>query len=360
MQRADVRASTPQVIRRGIQMTIDVSFFVRLFPLPTLLVLACCSGPAPQTFLHEFATTATPWTHDRFDDQEGKFTFAIISDLQSGDREGVFKVAVAQLSLLRPELILSVGDLIEGGSEDRATLAREWDDFDARASQARAPVFYVGGNHDLTNQTMRDVWIERYGARYYHFVYKDVLFLVLDTEDYTDERMQEIYLARAAALEVEDPEEYEQMEYYWMPETETGEIGRNQSEYFRKIIADNPHVRWTMLFMHKPVWQREDEPDFAAIESALSDRPYTVFNGHFHIYSHTLKNGRDYIMLGTTGGEQTPDSDMSFDHVTLVTMSGDGPSIAHLRLDGVLDKTGHVPAGGDSLCFQASKCGSGK
>jgi hypothetical protein len=65
-------------------------------------------------------------------------------------------------------------------------------------------------------------------------------------------------------------------------------------------------------------------------------------------------------MLGTTGGEQTPDSDMSFDHVTLVTMSGDGPSIAHLRLDGVLDKAGHVPAGGDSLCFQASKCGSGK
>lgn len=340
-------------------MAFDVSSVARLFPLTTLLVLASCSGPTAQTFHHEFAATATPWTHDRFDDQEGKFTFAIISDLQSGDREGVFEVAVAQLSLLRPELILSVGDLIEGGSEDRAKLAREWDDFDARASQATAPVLHVGGNHDLTNQTMRDVWIERYGARYYHFVYKDVLFLVLDTEDYTDERMQEIYLARAAALKIEDPEEYEQTEYNRMPETVTGEIGSSQSEYFREIIADNPHVRWTMLFMHKPVWQREDEQDFAAIESALSGRPYTVFNGHFHTYSHTLKSGQDYIMLGTTGGEQTPDSDMSFDHVTLVTMNGDGPSIAHLRLDGVLDKTGHVPAGGDGLCFQASECQSG-
>jgi len=27
-----------------------------------------------------------------------------------------------------------------------------------------------------------------------------------------------------------------------------------------------------------------------------------------------------------------------------------------LRLDGILDKTGHIPADGDSLCFQASKC----
>jgi hypothetical protein len=261
-------------------MTFDVSWIARLAPLPTLLLLASCSGPTPQTFLHDIATTATPWSHDRFDDQEGRFTFAIISDLNGGERERVFEVAVAQLSLLRPELILSVGDLIDGGSEDRAKLTREWDDFDARASQSTAPIFHVGGNHDLTNQTMRDVWVERYGARYYHFVYRDVLFLVLDTEDYTDERMQEIYLARAAALEVEDPEKYEQTEYYRMPERLTGEIGPSQSEYFQEIVAHNPDVRWTMLFMHKPVWQREDEPDFAAIESALSGRPYTVFNGH--------------------------------------------------------------------------------
>lgn len=340
-------------------MTFDGSSLARLLPLPTLLLLTSCSGPPPQIFRHDIATTAKPWSHDRFDDQEGKFTFAIISDLNGGERERVFEVAIAQLSLLRPDLILSVGDLIDGGSEDRAKLTREWDDFDARASQATAPVFHVGGNHDLTNQTMRDVWVERYGARYYHFVYRAVLFLVLDTEDYTDERMQEIYLARAAALEVEDPEKYEQTEYYRMPERVTGEIGSSQSEYFQEVIANNPDVRWTMLFMHKPVWQREDEPDFAAIESALSGRPYTVFNGHFHTYSHSLKNGRDHIMLGTTGGGQSADSDMSFDHVTLVTMSGDEPSIAHVRLDGVLDRTGHIPAGGDNLCFQASKCGSG-
>jgi len=254
---------------------------------------------------------------------------------------------------------VSVGDLIDGGSEDREKLARDWDSFDARVAKATAPVFYVGGNHDLTNKTMRAVWAERYGSRYYHFVYRNVLFLVFDTEDYTDERLREIYLARAAAIEVMDgdhPEKWREMEYHRMPERVTGEIGTAQADYFVDVIADHPDARWTMLFMHKPVWQRDDEPDFARIEAALSERPYTVFGGHFHNYSHTIKNGRDYIMLGSTGGGQSAELEGAFDHVTLVTMTNEGPTIGNLKLEGILDKTGRIPLGGDELCFQAAKC----
>jgi len=47
---------------------------------------------------------------------------------------------------------------------------------------------------------------------------------------------------------------------------------------------------------------------------------------------------------------------MAFDHFTMVTMTDDGPSIANLRLDGVLDKYGAIPLNGDTLCFQASTC----
>ena len=108
--------------------------------------------------------------------------------------------------------------------------------------------------------------------------------------------------------------------------------------------------------MHKPVWQREEEGGMQLIESALANRPYTVFNGHFHSYSHTDRKNRDYIILGTTGGSQNDKDLMSFDHLTLVTMDDNEPSIANLRLDGILDKTGKVPLNGDTLCFQASKC----
>ena len=333
--------------------------FRKIIFVAALLLLMGCSGTVPTVFQHNLYGKPTPWTHNRFDNAEDKFTFAIFSDLNGGEREKVFEVAVAQLSLLRPELILSVGDLIDGGTENRETLRREWESFDLRASRAIAPVFKVGGNHDLTNLTMRDVWMERYGARYYHFIYKNVLFLVLDSEDYFDDRMQEIYEARAKYLELRDsmePEQEKEMKYMKMPERATGEMGKEQSDYFLKVIAEHPNVDWTFLFMHKPVWLKENDPEFAAIESALSNRPYTLFNGHFHSYSHTIKNGRDHIMLGTTGGSQNPDNEMSFDHVTMVSMTKDGPNIGNLRLDGILDKMGHIPANGDSLCFQASKC----
>ena len=333
--------------------------FRKTISVAALLLLMGCSGTVPTAFQHNLNERPTPWTHNRFDNAEDKFTFAIFSDLNGGEREKVFEVAVAQLSLLRPELILSVGDLIDGGTENRETLRQEWESFDVRASRAVAPVFKVGGNHDLTNLTMRDVWMERYGARYYHFIYKNVLFLALDSEDYFDDRMLEIYEARAEYIELRDsmePEQVKEMKYMKMPERTTGEMGKEQSDYFLKVIAEHPNVDWTFLFMHKPVWLKENDPEFAAIESALSNRPYTLFNGHFHSYSHTIKNGRDYIMLGTTGGSQNASNEMSFDHVMMVTMTKDGPIIGNLRLDGILDKTGHIPADGDSLCFQASKC----
>lgn len=45
----------------------------------------------------------------------------------------------------------------------------------------------------------------------------------------------------------------------------------------------------------------------------------------------------------------------SFDHITLVRMAKEKPIITHLRMDGILDETGHIPLNGDSLSFQASK-----
>ena len=108
--------------------------------------------------------------------------------------------------------------------------------------------------------------------------------------------------------------------------------------------------------MHKAPWLREDLQAFAAIEDALSDRPYTLFNGHKHAYEHIERRGRDYIRLATTGGVQFPDRKLSMDHVTLVTVDDNGVDIANLRMDGILDKTGRIPLGGDDVCFESVDC----
>lgn len=328
----------------------------KIFPF-VLLAMMGCQKQSP--FSHRINTATKPWTAEPAPKPENDFTFAIISDLTGDERAGIFNVAVQQLKLLRPEFIMSVGDLIEGGTEDTLQLKKEYDYFDERVLKAGVPFFHVGGNHDLTNPAMRKYWEKRYGKRYYHFVYQNVLFLILDTEDYAETRMNEIYIARKRALELLDSgkaKEAEQSAYFKMNERVTGEIGDEQSAYFEKVIAENSNVRWTFLFFHKPVWKREEPRNLDRIEKALQGKKYTAINGHLHEYSYTERNNNDYIMLGTTGGGQNASKPNAFDHITLVNMSVDGLSWANLKLEGILDKTAKIPLQGDTLCFQASKC----
>jgi hypothetical protein len=336
-----------------------------LLLLVLLTLLAACAssqpGPTePPAFQHDITGEVTPWTHENFDDGEGKFTFALFSDLTGGEREGIFKVAIEQLRLLRPELIVSVGDLIEGGTTDREQLTREWDSFDQRSSRARAPVFHVGGNHDLTNPTMWEVWEERYARRYYHFIYKDVLFLVMDTEDNPPEFQWGLAGIRDEAGRVVEEKgwgAFDDTEYGRSTERKSGRVSAAQAAYFKQVIAQNQQVRWTFVLMHKPAWERPGEENFSTVEAALAGRPYTVFYGHVHAYLHQQRHGRDYIRLATTGGVQNISKDMAIDHVTLVTVSDDGVDIANIRMSGIFNKTGKIPLNGEELCFEITKCG---
>ncbi|MBT8187286.1 MAG: hypothetical protein HKP38_02480 [Croceitalea sp.] len=296
-------------------------------------------------FKHDIAKGPKPWTSETFELEEEDFTFAIISDLNGGEREGVYSTAVDQLNRLEPTFVVSVGDLIDGGTEDEEQLSIEWDSFADRTTALDMPFFYLGGNHDLTNPVMREFWKARFGPRYYHFVYENVLFLMLDSEDYTKARMMEIYEARATALKIISGEmegSYEETEYYKMPERKLGAISAEQTAYFKEVLAQYPNVKWTFVFMHKPLWMREDDKGLAALEEALKPRPYSVFNGHLHSFSHTLRNNRDYTILGTTGGSQNPMDSLAFDHVTLVRMANP-PVITHLKMEGILNERGQIP-----------------
>jgi len=296
-------------------------------------------------FVSDVANGPKPWTSENFETTEDDFTFAIISDLNGGEREGVYSTAVSQLNRLDPTFVLSVGDLIDGGTEDSLQLAKEWDSFDQRTSKLNMPFFYLGGNHDLTNPKMRDFWKNRFGPRYYHFLYDDVLFLMMDSEDYEEKRMLEIYHARAEAIKIISGEIegiYEESEYFGMDERRIGGMSNDQFDYFKTVLEKYPDVKWTFVLMHKPLWMREDEKGLGNLETLLANRPYTVINGHFHSFSHRKRKGRDYTILGTTGGGQDKTDSLSFDHVTLVRMAKE-PIITHLKMEGILDETGSVP-----------------
>lgn len=328
--------------------------------------LAVCVTLAP----HAYAAEPTPWTHRGYDDRDQDFTFAVISDLNGGERQGIFDVAVADLNKLRPALVMSVGDLISGNTENPQKIEQQWDNFDRRARQLIAPFFYVVGNHDIGNAVMQRIWEERLGRRYYHFVYKGVLFLALDSEDYdpndpgsfkfetlTDEQRRQ----QSEAIDAYEKHGDEVMIRRFAATLDwdgsmPGAISDEQVAYFKRAIAENPDVRWTFLFLHKPFWQGDGNAGYRQIEAALGDRPFTAFSGHTHNYKFFGGGRKTRIRLGTTGGFWVHESTTNnFDHVVLVSIREGQPSIVNLRLDGILDETGRIPGGAD-LCFSEDAC----
>ena len=246
-----------------------------------------------------------PWTHLDLRNDPHHFQFAIVTDRTGGHRPGVFEDAVTKLNLLQPEFVVSVGNLIEGYTEDLEQLHAEWREFEGFVEQLEMPFFYVPGNHDISNPVMAKEWARRFGASYYHFVYRDVLFLCLNTEDQPPRNLSE-----------------------------------EQITFVADGLAEHPDVRWTLVFMHEPLWDYERDTGFRRVEELLQGQPYTVFAGHYHTYTKHVRNDRNYFVLATTGGGSSLRGPMfgEFDHVVWVTMTDRGPRIANLMLEGIWDE----------------------
>jgi len=250
---------------------------------------------------------SNPWTHLRLANTPEVFHFAVVSDRTGGQRAGIFAKAIAQLNLLRPAFVISVGDLIEGYTENDKELADQWQDLESQVRKLHMPFFYVAGNHDLGNALQEHHWQQRFGRRYYHFIYRDVLFLMLNAVD---------------------------------PPRSGGNLGPSQIAYARQVLADNPKVGWTIVVLHCPLWDEGEgrANGWGEVEKALTGRSYTVFVGHEHSYRKFVRQGMNYYQLATTGGGSklrgVPHGE--FDHLVWVTMTKNGPVLANLLLDGIV------------------------
>lgn len=286
-----------------------------------ILLLAAFARPgaahdATEHFESDVTTEAKPWTHLEFQNDPDNFQFAVVSDRTGSPRKGVWEDAIKKLNWMMPEFVLSVGDLIRGTSESADTNAAEWDEMMEMLSPLKMPFFFVPGNHDIQMkwiegrvqpEDMLAEWNARFGTTHYSFVYKDVLFVALFSND--------------------GKEQY---------------ISEEQAAYFEKTVAAHPDVRWTFLLLHHPLWAYPHESNFDRVEKALKQmRPrYTVLAGHHHRYVHWDRKKTDYIILASTGGGsgmRGPEYG-EFDHFAWFTMTDDGPIMANLDLSGIYPK----------------------
>ena len=249
--------------------------------------------------------TRNPVTHLRWNDDPAEFQFAIVSDRTGGHRAEIFSQAVDKLNLMQPSFVLSVGDLIEGGAKSDKALEAEWKEIESYTNKLTMPFFYVPGNHDAYTKQAAKVWESKFGRRHYHFVYRNVLFLILNSNDPAG----------------------------------TVAIGKDQLAYADKVLKDNAGVAWTIVAVHHPLWNAGGAKNgWADVEKSLMGRNYTVFCGHVHRYQKFGRQGMYYYQLATTGGGSKLRGVEygEFDHFVWVTMKKDGPLMANILIDSVL------------------------
>lgn len=299
------------IIMRFIKTTVCQALFVSMAISNTLVYSHVGSHSHSSERSHDEIPTVVidasdaknPWSSLDLNNDPRNFQFAIVSDNTGGRRDGVLEDAFKKLNWLQPEFVMSVGDLIQGYTENREQVNAEWDEFEGFVDKLEMPFFYVAGNHDYTNPSMGKIWKERFGESYYHFTYQDVLFVMLNSND----------AGRPHSMTTD------------------------QVDWLEGVLEENPDPRWTLVFVHSPLWDRNDHNLWPDVENLLKDRKHTVFAGHSHRYIKHVRDDMNYYTLATTGGGSGLRGPRfgEFDHVMWATMTDDGPVLANLLLEGI-------------------------
>jgi len=230
--------------------------------------------------------------------------FAIISDRTGGHQPGIYEQVVAEVARMKPDFVMTVGDMIEGYSEDTSRVKAEWDEYLSLLEPLAMPIHFTPGNHDIWDSTSQ-VLYERYlGDPYYSFTVEGVHFVVLDASRWDT----------------------------------VGGFPGTQIDWLIRDLKENKDASHSLVFFHKPFW----------IETAAQEKPDTlhsifteygvdaVFNAHYHDYFAGEFDGVKYTTLGSSGGQSSPGPTGLMYHFAWVTVDKEGVSIAPIKTEAVL------------------------
>ncbi len=202
------------------------------------------------------------------------FTFAVLGDRTGRAVEGIYEQVLEDVSFLSPDLIITVGDHIQGYNVDSLEVEGEWDHVVGLLDGTGLEYHLTSGNHDIWDEQSKRIYERRFGSPDTAFDYGGTLFITLDVST--------LYSADAMP-----PEQREWLE---------GALGRSGD--FSSVF----------VFFHKPFWCEDlsfERPN------QLHDlfRQYgvkAVFTGHYHRHFYAEWDGIRYFGVSSSGGGVPP------------------------------------------------------
>ncbi len=176
----------------------------------------------------------------------------------------------------RPEIKFGVltGDIVSPNPD-----AQDWDEIDADIATLGLPVYFAVGNHDMEN---RPLFESRYGKTYYHFIYQNDLFIVLD------------------------------------PNIDGWNISGEQLKFLKNILKTNAATTENIyVFFHQILWKGNNQFGYISWNSPAGRDPIINFWTEVHPLFHSLPN--EVIMFAGDVGASWA-SDVTYDHYDNITL----------------------------------------
>ncbi|MEZ6003151.1 MAG: LamG-like jellyroll fold domain-containing protein [Planctomycetota bacterium] len=224
--------------------------------------------------------------------EEDAFQFVVFGDRTGGPAEGVAVLAdaVRDTNLLHPDLVMTVGDLVQGYNQTDAWMP-QMREFKGIMDRLLCPWFPVAGNHDVywrgegrpagEHEASYEM---HFGPLWYAFEHKNSWFIAL----YSDEG---------------DPATGKKD--FTKPECQ--KMSEAQFEWLRGILEKAKGAEHVFLFLHHPRWLGGNYgKDWDRVHELLraAGNVTAVFAGHIHYMRHDQRDNIEYITLATVGGGQ--------------------------------------------------------
>ncbi|MBX3462333.1 MAG: metallophosphoesterase [Planctomycetes bacterium] len=292
----------------------------------TFAVLAAAATPA-----QEPPRLVTSRAHGapllRLPKEDDAFGFVVFGDRTGGPKEGirVLEQAVADTNLLDPDLVLTVGDLINGynGHDEWHAQAAE---YKSVMAGLRMPWFPVAGNHDIywrgpgkpagEHETNFETV---FGPLWYAFRHKHSWFVVL----YSDEGHPE-----TGRKDFNDPA--------------CQRISEAQFTWLQATLRQAKDARHVFVFLHHPRWLAQYGDDWNRVHAALAanGNVTAVFAGHIHRMRYDgVRDGIQYYTVASVGAHlafEAPQAGFLHQY-HVVTVRPEGITVAALPVGVVMD-----------------------
>jgi len=230
--------------------------------------------------------------------------FAVIGDRTGTHEPGIYGQIVEEIQRMRPDFLLSVGDLIEGYTDDTVEVKREWEEYKKLLKPLTMPIYLAPGNHDIWDSTSLELYRRYIGEPHYSFDIGDAHFVILDNSRYDT----------------------------------VGAFPKEQIDWLIEDLEKNKKAIYTFIVSHIPYWIETIANDKADTLHALFVEygVDAVFTGHYHEYFSGEFDGIMYTGLGSSGGGCSPGPTGLKYHFMWVTVDRNGISIAPIKMNAVL------------------------